>query len=271
MLIDTHVHLNRREFTAELSPLLSRATAAGVTRFLNVGYDWESSRQSVELARADHCIAASVGVHPHDASLLADPAGRLTTAGEQLLANLEILARDPRVVAIGEIGLDYYRDLSPRPAQQAALTVQLDLAERVGLPVIFHIREAYPETVALIEQAGIPSRRGVLHAFAGDEDTARWAKRNGMRLGIGGPVTYKNSGLPEVLVGTSKPADLLLETDAPWLPPAPHRGQRNEPSYLPLIAAEVASLYGWELEALADQTSRNCIELFGDWENGGSA
>jgi TatD DNase family protein len=261
LLIDTHVHLNRREFAGDLTQVLDRAQRAGVARFVNVGYDLESSIRSVALAEQDRRIVAAVGIHPHDASLLADPDGRITRAGEGLLARLEQLAAHPRVVAIGEIGLDFYRDLSPRPAQQTAMAVQLQLAERVGLPVIFHVRDAYPQTLALAEAVGIPSRRGVLHAFSGDLDAVRWAQRHGLRIGIGGPLTYKNSHLPAVLADCT-PRDLLLETDAPWLPPAAHRGQRNEPAYLPLIAAMAARLLGLSLEELARRIQINCEELF---------
>lgn len=261
MLIDTHVHLQRHEFGGDQPAVLARAVAAGVTRFVNVGYDLPSSLQSLALAQSDERIFATVGVHPHDASRLADATGRLTAEGEGNLAKLEELAARPRVVAVGEIGLDFYRDLSPRPAQQAAFVAQLALAERVGLPVVFHVRDAYAETRAVLETVGVPGRGGVLHAFAGDADLARWACEHGLRLGIGGPVTYRKSHLPELLAERT-PDDLLLETDAPWLPPVPHRGQRNEPSYLRLVAEKVADLYGLELDELAQLTSRTCEALF---------
>jgi TatD DNase family protein len=269
MFTDTHVHLHRSEFAADLPALLARAEAAGVTRFLNVGYDLLSSRRSVELARSDARFVAAVGVHPHDASLLADPRGRLTTPGREILDQLEELAGDPQVVAIGEIGLDYFRDLSPRPAQQTALACQLQLAERVELPVIFHVRDAYPAIIAVLETIGIPRRRGVLHAFAGDDATVQWACRHGLWLGIGGPVTYKNSRLPDRLAACS-PADLLLETDAPWLPPVPYRGQRNEPAYLRLVAEKVAELFDLEVAELARQLDANYAELFGSGHGKGA-
>ena len=262
MLTDTHLHLNRREFAGETAAVLERAAAAGVTRFLNVGYDLESSAASVALAGGDPRIWAAVGIHPHDASLLADAEGRLTDGGRAALDRLADLARHERVVALGEIGLDFYRALSPRPAQRTALTVQLALADRLDLPVIFHVRDAYAETLALVEAAGVPRRGGVLHAFAGDAAAVAWARRHGLRLGIGGPVTYKNSRLPELLAGCG-PDDLLLETDAPWLPPAPHRGRRNEPAYVALVAARVAGIYGLPEEEVARRTTRNAELLFG--------
>ena len=128
--------------------------------------------------------------------------------------------------------MDFYRDLSPRPAQRTALAAQLDLARELDLPVVFHVRDAWAETLALIDELGAPPRRGVLHAFAGDARAVAWARERGFLLGIGGPVTYKNSTLPDLvrLAGCDR---LLLETDAPWLPPVPHRGRRNEPAFWP--------------------------------------
>ena len=167
-MIDSHVHLNRSEFGDELAEVLQRAEAAGVRMFLNVGYDLPSSRASIALAEQDPRILATVGIHPHDATVLADAEGRLTSAGEAALDELRDLASHRRVVAIGEIGLDYFRDLSPRPAQRTALELQLRLADEVQLPVVFHIRDAWSETLALIDEFGVPAAGGVLHAFSGD-------------------------------------------------------------------------------------------------------
>ncbi len=256
MFTDTHLHLNRHEFAGEIGPVVERAATAGVDRFLNVGYDLESSRASIALAEADTRIRATVGVHPHDAADLAAPDGRLTPEGEARLAELEALARHPLVVAVGEIGLDFYRDLSPRPAQMAAFAAQVALADRLGLPVVLHIRDAYAEIIALMERIGAPRLRGVMHSFAGDAAAAAWGVEHGFLLGIGGPVTYRNGHLPGVLADR-RPEDLLLETDAPWLPPVPHRGQRNEPAYLVHTAAAVAELYGLGPAELAAITEAN--------------
>lgn len=260
-MIDTHLHLNRREFAGETAAVLARAAAAGVRGFMNVGYDLETSRQAMALAEGDPRIVATVGIHPHDALLLADPDGRLTDAGRRALAELEDLAAHPRVVAIGEIGLDYYRDLSPRPAQHAALCAQLELAEKVNLPVVFHVRDAWSETLAVIDEVGVPSRKGVLHSFSGDEPAVHWAAARGLLLGIGGPVTYKNSRLPGLL--PLAPAELLiLETDAPWLPPVPFRGQRNEPAYLPHTRDAVAAALGLGPDEIARLTTANFRRVF---------
>ncbi len=256
MFTDTHLHLNRHEFSADATAVLARAAAAGVTRFMNVGYDLESSAASVALAEQDSRFLATVGVHPHDASLLADSAGGITDAGERLLVELAALAKHPRVAAIGEIGLDFYRDLSPRPAQLAAFAAQVALADRLDLPVVLHIRDAYDEIITLMAQIGLPRRRGIMHSFAGDRRAAAWGVGNGFLLGIGGPVTYRNSRLPAVLADCT-PQDLVLETDAPWLPPEPHRGHRNEPAYLVHTARAVADLFGKPLAELADITNEN--------------
>ena len=142
-MIDSHVHLNRREFAGDSVGIVARARQEGVRGFLNVGYDLVSSRESIALASGDPGILATVGIHPHDALLLADEQGKLTTEGDSALETLAEMAADPSVVAIGEIGLDFFRDLSPRPAQQAALTAQLALADRVDLPVVFHVRTCH--------------------------------------------------------------------------------------------------------------------------------
>lgn len=260
-MIDSHVHLNRQEFAGEIDTVLARARAAGVTGFLNVGYDLASSHESIALAENYPEIQATVGVHPHDAATIADATGAVTAAGQEILAELADLAQRPEVVAIGEIGLDFFRDLSPRPAQYAALTAQLELAERVNLPVVFHIRDAWRETLAHLDEVGLPSRRGVLHAFSGDGDAVGWAHERGFLLGIGGPVTYKKSRLPE-LVALAGVEHILLETDAPWLPPVPHRGQRNESAYLAHTLAKVAALLELTPDEVVGRTTASFARLF---------
>ncbi len=260
-MIDSHVHLNREEFAGEQSGVLQRARTAGVSMFLNVGYDLQTSRESIALAEAEPDILATVGIHPHDAAQLADAQGHITAAGRDLLAELEELAAHPKVVAVGEIGLDYYRDLSPRPAQHAALEAQLDLADRLALPVVFHVRDAWADTLERIDAYGPPARGGVLHSFSGDEAAVEWARQRGFLLGIGGPVTYKDSRLP-ALVAQAGLGMLLLETDAPWLPPVPYRGKRNEPGYLPHTLARVASELQIDPEEIDRATSATFRRFF---------
>lgn len=260
-MIDSHVHLNRHEFGGEAAAVAARARAAGVSGFLNVGYDPATSRESVALAATAPDIWATVGVHPHDALLLADADGRLHADGCERLAELAALAGNRRVVAIGEVGLDFFRDLSPRPAQRAALAAQLELAGRLDLPVVFHVRDAWPELMSFVDEVGLPPRGGVLHSFSGDAGVVEWALARGLRLGIGGTVTYRNSNLP-AQVALAGVGSLLLETDAPWLPPAPHRGQRNEPAWLPLVLDKVAGILQMEPAEVERRTDATFAALF---------
>jgi TatD DNase family protein len=257
LFIDTHLHINRKEFNNESTDVVNRAVSDGVTRFMNVGYDIESSKYSVELSARDKRFYAAVGVHPHDALLIA-------SADEEInIENLnEIKKMAKGAVAIGEIGLDYFRDLSPRPVQRAAFSAQLELATELNMPVVLHIRDAYDEAIGVLEKTGLPPKRGIMHSFAGDMLAAEWAVENGFLLGIGGPVTYRNSKLFESvkLVGAE---NIVLETDAPWLPPVPHRGKRNEPSYLVHTAECVAQLLEMPLEELASVTATNFLDLIG--------
>ena len=263
-MIDSHVHLDRDEFAGERGAVVARAGSAGVTGFLNVGYDLASSRASVALAAGDPRILATVGVHPHDASLLADASGRPTADSPSILAELRDLAAGDDVVAIGEIGLDYFRDLSPRPAQHTALCLQLELAADLDLPVVFHIRDAYPEMLALVDTVGLPPRGAVLHSFAGQVEHAQWAQEHDCLLGIGGPVTYKRSHLPEVLARATVTAEqVLLETDAPWLPPVPHRGHRNESAFLVHTRDRLADLLAVAPDDLATRADISFARLFG--------
>jgi len=261
-MIDSHVHLNRTEFAADQSAVMSRARQAGVTGFLNVGYDPVTCEESVALAEAHPDVWATVGIHPHDAELLAEADGRLTESGRGILDRLAELAAHRRVVAIGEIGLDFFRDLSPRPAQRAALAAQLDLANRVDLPVVFHIRDAWAETLAFLDEHGLPRRRGVLHAFSGTDEHVAWARARGFLLGIGGPVTYKNGQLPGRVLAAGLDM-LLLETDAPWLPPVPYRGKRNETGYMIQTRDKVAEVLDVSPEEVERVTTGSFRRMFG--------
>jgi TatD DNase family protein len=229
-IIETHAHLTDPRFKDDLDAVISRALEAGVEYIVNVGYDLENSRKSVELAAKYDCCYAAAGIHPHDAKEVDDRA----------LAELESLARESKVVALGEIGLDFYRDRSPRDAQKAAFRRQLELAEKLGLPVIVHDRDAHAETMEILDQ--VKPKKAVLHCFAGDAAMAREVVGRGWLVSVAGPVTYRNSKhLPEAVKAVSAEG-LMLETDCPYLPPEPHRGARSEPAHLPLIAQRVSEL-----------------------------
>jgi TatD DNase family protein len=250
-LFDTHAHLHFPDFAEDLAAVLARARAAGVTRMLTVGTDVASSGAAVALAAREPGVWASVGLHPHDAA----------AAGEAALDALATLAVAPRVVAVGEIGLDFFRNLSPRDAQETALRRQLALARRLGKPVLLHCRDAHAETLAILAEERVQEVGGIMHCFSGDAAIARRCLDLGLTISLAGPLTYPNArALPEV--ARLVPADrLVVETDCPYLPPQPHRGRRNEPAYLPITAARLAELRGEPLERLAERLTDNARAL----------
>ena len=250
MFIDTHAHIQMPEFDADRDEALARAKAAGIEVMVTVGYHLEASGRAVEAAQRYQQVYASVGVHPHDAKHYDD-------AAEGILRSL---AKHQKVVAIGEAGLDFYRDRSPRAAQAEAFRRQIRLAKEWDLPLIVHDREAHQETMRLLEEE--QSEAVVLHCFSGDLALAEEAWARGYYTSIAGPVTYpKNEALREV-VRKARRDRLVLETDCPYLPPQPVRGQRNEPSHLLHTAHEVARLIGMPLDELGRVTSENARRLF---------
>jgi TatD DNase family protein len=227
---------------------------------VNVGTDLSTSQQAVDLAKEYDCIYAAVGTHPHDAKNLSGAT----------LAELRELARDPKVVAVGEIGLDFYRNLSPHDAQRRAFQAQLAWAAKLGKPVVIHDRDAHDEIMEILSgwAAGMDStslvgRLGVLHTFSGDLAMAQEAMELGFFISISGPVTYKKAEQLSAVV-QSLPLDrLLIETDCPFLTPHPYRGKRNEPAYVRLVAEQIAVLKGVSFEAVAEATTVNAKRLFG--------
>ena len=258
-LIDTHAHLDFSKFDADRPKVIERARAAGVATIVNVGTDLISSRRAVDLAEEYEAVYAAVGVHPHGAKKL-DGA----TLGE-----LRELAQKPKVVAVGEIGLDYFRNLSPRDAQRRAFQAQLAWAAKLGKPVIIHDRDAHGEILEALTSwaAGLgdsilTGRLGVLHTFSGDLEMARRAIDLGFYISISGPVTYRNARqLPDIV--RELPLDrILVETDCPFLAPEPYRGKRNEPAHTRLVAERIAELKGIPFDDLARATTANARRLF---------
>jgi TatD DNase family protein len=254
MLIDTHAHLQVRQFDGDREAVISAARAAQVDLMVVPGIDLESSRSAVELA-ASHAgeVFAAVGIHPHDA----------TTFSGEALAVLQELTAAPGVVAIGEIGLDYYRHLSPAEVQRDSLVRQLALAGAVHLPVILHNRDSHADLIAILrEHKEDLSSGGVFHCFIGDRQMAEDALDLGFYLSFAGPVTFpRNTELAEVAAWA--PSDrILIETDSPYLAPPPFRGKRNEPGHVRLIAEHIAKLRGITLAELAALTTRNAEVLF---------
>jgi len=250
-LIDTHAHLDGGEYANDLEQVLERARTAGVSPIVAAGQDEASSRATLELASKHAHVAPAVGVHPHEAK----------SAGD--LRWLEPLLRDPRVVAAGEMGLDYHYDHSPRDVQRAVFERQLDLAGERGLPVIIHCRESEDDIAAILQARFARGRLGVVHCFTG---TYEWGKRLigdfGVFLGIGGAVTFKNAKELHDAAARLPLDHLVLETDCPFMSPAPYRGKRNEPAYLPLTCARLAELRGCTPAEIAAATTANARRLF---------
>lgn len=259
-LVDTHAHLDSSRYDKDRAAVISRAQEAGVTQMITIGGSLEASRRALALAQEYPFLYAAVGIHPHNAVDLNGAA----------LAELRELAQQPKVVAVGEIGLDFYRDLSPRDVQRRAFQAQLAWAAKMSKPVVIHDRDAHQEVLEILAdwaagQARSPlaGRLGVLHTFSGDLSMAERAIELGFYLSISGPVTYQNArDLPEVV--RSVPLErLMVETDCPWLAPHPHRGKRNEPAYVRLVAEQIAALRGIELAKVAQATTANARRLFG--------
>ena len=254
MLIDSHCHLNFDAFEDDRPAVLARAAEAGVVAIINPATTLDDSRQIIALAEEIPNLYAAIGFHPNDAA----------ACDADSLVALRELAGHPKVVAIGEIGLDYYWDEAPRPVQRRVFEQQLELARTVDKPVIIHQRESAADTMAVLRQwaAGGDHPGLVLHSFSGDLPMAQEAVQLGFYIGITGPVTFKNAKhLPEVV--TTVPAErLLVETDAPFLSPHPFRGKRNEPARVKLVAEKIAALRHTPVETLSRQLTQNTVALF---------
>ena len=253
MFIDTHCHLDFHQFDADRDAVVERAAAAGVALIVNPATDLASSRRAIDLADRHDGVYAQVGVHPNDVG----------DFGPSTLAELRALASHPKVVAIGEIGLDYYWDKTPKAQQQAAFEAQLELAAELDLPVVIHCRDAHVAVRDTMRRwvPGAQMRRGpdailgVYHAYSGDLEMAHEAASWRLTLSLGGPVTFTNARDLHALVSQLPLNQIMLETDAPYLTPHPHRGKRNEPAYIPLIAQAIARLQQVDFALVASSTS----------------
>jgi TatD DNase family protein len=231
-IYETHCHLNHQQFAEDREAAYSRAREAGVGEMLVIGWDLPSSRAAVQLADPDAGLFAAAGIHPHDAE----------DWGAEAEAELRDLLGMPGVVALGEIGLDFYRDLSPRDAQYRAFAAQMEVALELRLPIVVHTRESVTASLDLMEPYAVAGLRGIMHCWSGSLEEARRARSLGFTLGIGGVITYKKPGALIETVADTPLEELVLETDAPYLAPTPYRGKRNEPAYLPLIAERIANV-----------------------------
>lgn len=261
-LADTHCHLTLPHFDQDRQQVLTRAKEEGVNRILVPGLDLASSRRAVELSQRYPEIYAAVGIHPHNAK----------DWNRSTKQELRELAGSPKVVAIGEIGLDYYRDLSPREKQRSVFQDQLDLAREVELPVVIHNRKAIDDLMSCIGtwSARHPiSSSGVLHANSADLENTRKVLEAGFYIGIAGPITYQKAEVLRRVTAELPLERVLLETDAPYLTPHPKRGKRNEPSYLQLIAQQCAILFEVSVNTISATTSQNATNLF-NWNHEGT-
>ncbi|MCO6453150.1 MAG: TatD family hydrolase [Caldilineales bacterium] len=263
MLIDSHCHLDLPHFDEDRDEMVARALEAGVETIITIGIDLAHSRAAIALAERYPQVFATVGIHPNDCAGF----------GPEMLAELRELAGHPRVVGIGEIGLDYYWDRVPVEVQKPAFRAQLDLAAELDLPVVIHDREAHDDVRAELRawaQDRLPGTplsekpfTGVLHSFSGDLDMAEEAYEWGFVIGISGPVTFKNARSLQALVPRLRRDRLIIETDAPYLTPHPYRGKRNEPAYVALVAEKLAELWAMPSAEVAAQTTATARKLFG--------
>ncbi len=255
MLIDSHAHLAMYPAGMERDYVIRNAENAGVTTILTIGTQLEDSRINLEIAQQYPHVLATVGVHPHDVK---------DTDPETYLEELRILAAEhSQVIALGEIGLDFYRNISLPEMQRRFFRQQLELALELHLPVIIHDRDAHQDVLDIIEAVDMSAVGGIFHCFSGDLTMAERVRELGFLVSIAGPLTFKNAGhLPEIAV--KMPLEtLLIETDCPFLTPVPFRGKRNEPAYVKYTAEKVAELRGISVEEVAEQTSQNFAALFG--------
>ena len=252
LLFDSHCHLDDEKFDADRAETIARMREGGVARCVCVGSDLPSSRRCIDLAERHDCIWAAAGVHPHEAK----------DAPMDYSDQLRTLLAHPRVVALGEIGLDYYYDFSPRDIQQRVMNEQIDLALDMDVPVIFHIRDAHGDMFDLLRARGGRLPAGVIHCCSASAEMVREYLKMGFYISFAGPITFKNAAAP-VAASREVPLDrLLIETDSPYLAPVPLRGRRNEPANVRYILEKQAEIHGVAPEELAEITFRNACALY---------
>ncbi|WP_338654465.1 TatD family hydrolase [Sporosarcina psychrophila] len=252
MYIDTHVHLNADQYEEDIDEVIQRAQEAGVDKMVVVGFDRKTILKAMELTEQHAFIYAVVGWHPVDA----------IDCTEKDLEWIESLAAHPKVVGIGETGLDYHWDKSPRDVQQEVFRKQIQLAQKVNLPIIIHNRDATADVVRILKEEGAEKTGGIMHCFGGSVETANDCIKMNFMISLGGPVTFKNAKAPKQVATEISLDHLLIETDAPYLAPHPYRGKRNEPAWVTLVAEEIARLKGLPVEEVAKRTTANALRVF---------
>lgn len=252
VLFDTHVHVNARQFFEDREETIQRAFDAGVEYMVVVGFDRETIPLAIEIAEQYETIYAAVGWHPVDAVDMVDDD----------LTWIKQLAAHPKVVAIGEMGLDYHWDKSPKEIQKEVFRKQIKLAKEVNMPIIIHNREATEDIIEILKAENASEVGGIMHCYNDSVDYVQACLDMNFYISLGGPVTFKNATMPKE-VAVEVPLDhLLVETDAPFLAPHPNRGKRNEPAYVKLVAEKIAELRGMRLDELSEITTKNAFSLF---------
>lgn len=253
MLTDSHTHLNAEQFQEDQDEVIQRARDAGVTRMVNVGFNRETIPSSIALAEKYDFIYSTVGWHPVDAIDM--------KPGD--LEWIASLCQHEKVVAIGEIGLDYYWDKSPKDVQQRVFREQIRLARKLQMPIVIHNRDAHQDILTILKEEKAAEVGGIMHCFSGSWETAKQCLDMNFHISFGGPVTFKNAKQPKEVLAQVPLDRLLIETDAPYLTPHPYRGKRNESAYVRLVAETAAEIKGLSLEELAEITTNNAIALLG--------
>lgn len=254
-MIDSHAHLDDNRFKKDQAQVIKNFEKNGVDLVVNIGADLVSSKSSVFLAENNERIYATVGVHPHDAK----------TYNQDVEDQLEMLSGREKVVAIGEIGLDYYYDFSPREIQKEVFWKQLELAKRVKMPVVIHSRDADQDTMDILKQAKKenPDLICLIHCYSGSVEMMREYVKMGFYIALGGATTFKNAKTPKKVAMEVPIENLLLETDSPYMTPEPNRGKRNEPKYVRLVAEQIANLRGMDVEEVISLTDKNTLDFYG--------
>ena len=257
MIIDTHAHFTLEQFDNDRDEALERARMADVKIIIEVGFSVERSLKVFEFSKNTDNVFASLGLHPHDAQEINDTAG---------VNDLIEKAKDPKVVAWGEIGLDYFRDVSPRDVQKDCFIKQLGFASKLNLPIIIHCRDAHDDMKKILSENKSLIKKGVIHSFSGNTDDAKYYNDLGFKIGVGCPITYPKSDVLRQVVKDMPLTEIILETDAPYLPPQPFRGKRNESAYLTYVVEMIAGIKGINNQEVEDVTTNTARHLFDIWE-----
>lgn len=253
MLFDTHTHINAVQFKDDLEEVIDRAQQAGVKEMVVVGFDRETINEAIKLIDTYDFLYGAVGWHPVDA---------IDMTPSDLKWIEELATSHPKIVALGEMGLDYHWDKSPKEVQHQVFREQIQLAKRIDMPIIIHNREATEDIVKILQEERAETVGGIMHCYTSDLETAKLCMDMNFYISFGGPVTFKNADLPKEVAKEIPLNRLLIETDCPYLSPHPYRGKRNEPARVKLIAEKIAELKGVSLDEIARVTSNNAKTLF---------